>query len=189
MNHAVKIEFLPQKEFLVIKGYGKLYDPEVTHTLDPNERTWDIIRQQLNNGAVERLKKAASSETAYMLFCNTCKRNDDDKCYDCGYDIACENLNGSKAADDFDIVRLKPCEYAVFDCTFDGETSLPAAHEKSDALFWNEWLKENPYICAIDDTANWLGNGYASIELYSPFDPDADEFNAKIWFPIIRKDI
>jgi len=60
-------------------------------------------------------------------------------------------------------------------------------YEKSDALFWGEWLKENPYVSAIDDPANWLGNGYASIELYTPFAPDVDKFNVKIWYPIIGK--
>jgi len=73
-----------------------------------------------------------------MLFCHTCVRNDDEKCYVYGYDVACENRSASKAA-------------------------------------------------AIDDPANWGGNGYASIELYTPFDPDAAKFTVKTWYPIIRK--
>ncbi|HOJ11615.1 MAG TPA: hypothetical protein PK733_13620 [Clostridiales bacterium] len=68
-----------------------------------------------------------------MLFCNTCVRNDEDKCYDCRYDIACENLSDKKVADEFEIVRLKPCEYAVFTCEFDSEMTLKDAHEKPDA--------------------------------------------------------
>ena len=181
MKYNVTIEHLPEKKFLVIKGYGKLYDPDVSGV---NE---DILRRGLDDGSVERLKKTAQSETVSILFCNTCVRNDAEKCYDCGYDIACENRNGVKPGDGFDIVRLLPCEYALFDCDFNGEISIQDSHEKVDALFWGEWLKENPYICAIDDPANWTGNGYASIELYTPLNPDVNKFNAKIWYPIIRK--
>ena len=61
------------------------------------------------------------------------------------------------------------------------------AHEKSDAVFWNEWLKENPYICPIDDLANCLGNGFATIEQYFPFNPNANKFNANRWCQIQQK--
>jgi predicted transcriptional regulator YdeE len=188
MKHTNSTVSLPAKEFLVIKGIVKLYDSEDSSIPSSDDDTWSTIKQRLNDGSVERLKKAAGSETAYILFCNTCVRNDADKCYDCGCDIACENLGGAKAADGFEIVRLLQCEYALFDCDFSGETTMPKAHEKPDSLFWGEWLKENPYVSAIDDPANWLGNGYASIELYTPFDPATDKFNAKIWYPIIRKE-
>jgi predicted transcriptional regulator YdeE len=115
-------------------------------------------------------------------------RNDEDKCYDCSYDIACENLNNQKIDVEFEIVRLNPCEYAVVTCEFDSETSMRDAHEKPDSIFWGEWLKENPYTSAIDDLVNWRGNGYASIEQYSPFDPDTEKFVFKVWFPILRKE-
>ena len=183
MKYAMKVECLPAKEYLVIKGCGKLYDPGVT---GDNE---DIIKKRITDGSVERLKKAACSETVYILFCNTCVRNDGDKCYDCGYDIACENHNDNKKADvEFEIVRLNPCEYAVFTCEFDSETTLRDAHEKPDTIFWNEWLKENPYTCAIDEPENWNGNGFAAIEHYAPLDPDAKKFIATMWYPILRKE-
>ena len=178
-----RVEALPAKEYLVIKGYGKLYDAKVTPC--PDSDPWINIRRWLQDGTVERLKKAAGSETIYMLFCHTCVRNDGEECYICGYDIACENHNGARPADGFEIVRLKPCEYAVYE--FDCTVAMPDAHEKSDDLFWGEWLKENPYVCAIDDLANCMGNGYASIELYTPFKPDANQYNAEIWYPITRK--
>lgn len=187
MKHTMKTEHIQAKEFLVIKGYGKLYDPDVIPAPDPDGSTWDIIRQRLNDGSVEHLKKAAGSETVYMLFCNTCVRNDEEKCYVCGYDIACENLNNKEAMGEFEIVRLTSCEYAVFDCVFDSEAAIPDAHEKPDDLFWKVWLKENPYVCAIDDPANCKGNGFAAIELYSPFEPDANKFIARMWYPIIRQ--
>lgn len=188
MKHTVSTEYLPEKEFLVIRGYGKLYGLEVTPAPEPGGGTWDIIKRQLNDGSIERLKEAACSNTVYLLFCNTCVHNDEEKCYVCSYDIACENLNKSDVISGLEIVRLNPCEYAVFDCEFDCETTLQDAHEKPDALFWGEWLKENPYVSAIDDPANWKANGFASIELYSPFDPDAERFNVKIWYPIIKKE-
>jgi predicted transcriptional regulator YdeE len=187
MKHAVSIEYLPAKEFLVIKGIAKLYDNEDSSAHSGDEEAWCTIGRRLNDGSIGRLKKAAGSETAYILFCNTCVRNDNEKCYDCGCDIACENLSGAKPEGEFEIVRLIPCEYAVFDCNFNAETYMHKAHERPDALFWGEWLKENPYVSAIDDSANWTGNGYASIELYTPFDPAANNFNLKIWYPIIRK--
>ena len=187
MKYNVEREYMPGKEYLVIKGTVKLYDSEDSSIPSNDEDTWDMIKQQIKDGSVECLKKSAGSETVYILFCNTCVRNEAEKCYDCGCDLACENLNGAAAADGFEIVRLLPCEYAVFDCGFDGEVTMPNSHEKPDTLFWGEWLKENPYTCAIDDSCNWTGNGYASIELYSPFDPDADKFSAKIWYPIVQK--
>jgi predicted transcriptional regulator YdeE len=187
MNHTIKTEYLAAKEFLVIKGIIKLYDSEDSSIPSSDNDTWNIIKQRLNDGSIERLKKAAGSEAVYILFCNTCVRNDAEKCYDCSCDIACENLIGTKVTDGFEIVRLLPCEFVMFDCDFNGEITMPRAHEKPDAIFWGEWLKENPYVSAIDDPANWLGNGYASIEFYTPFDPDADKFNAKIWYPIIGK--
>jgi len=182
MKHTVKIEHLPAKEYLVIKGCGKLYDPGAA---GDNE---DIIKKRIADGSVERLKKAACSETVYILFCNTCVRNEKDKCYDCGYDIACENNSGEKAGAEFEIVKLNPCEYAVFTCEFDSETTLQDAHEKPDALFWNEWLKENPYTSAIDEPENWTGNGFAAVEQYIPFDIDANKFTATMWYPILRKE-
>ena len=187
MKNTVKTENLAAREFLVTKGNVKLYDSEDTSIPSSDSDTWNAIKRRLNDGSVDRLKKASGSESVYILFCNTCVRNDAEKCYDCSCDIACENLSGAKETDEFEIVRLSPCEYAVFDCDFDGEIAMPKAHEKPDALFWGEWLKENPYSCAIDDLANCMGNGYALIELYTPFDPDADKFNVKIWYPIIGK--
>jgi len=189
MKFTIKTDFLPEMEFLVIKGFGKLYDQDAQITTKPDEDTWTTIRRRLSDGSVQRLKRAAGSEPVYMLFCNTCVRRDNEKCYVCGYDIACENLSGAKAGHEFEIVRLKPCEYAVFDCEFNNEISLPQAHEKPDRLFWDEWLKVKPYVSAIDDPINWLGNGYAAIELYSPFEPDAERFKAKISYPLIRKNM
>ena len=146
--HTVKIESIPAKEYLVIKGCVKLYDPGAA---GDNE---ELIRKRIDDGSVERLKKAACCKIVYILFCNTCVRNDEDKWYDCGYDSACENHGESKSINGFDIVKLNPCEYAVFACEFDSETTIRDAHEKPDALFWNEWLKENPYTCAIDEPEN-----------------------------------
>lgn len=188
MQYTVKTEFLPEKEFVVIRGYGRLYDPDIPHNPDPEKDTWKIIRRQLADGTVNRLKKAAGSESVYMLFCNTCIRKEDEKCYICGYDIACENLIGSDTVGEFDIVRLNSCEYAVFDCTFDNETKLEQAHDKPDGIFWGEWLKDNPYVSAIDNPENWTGNGFAAIEQYSPLDPEAKKYSARFYYPILKKD-
>ena len=188
MKYTFRIESLPEKEYLVLRGYGKLYDPGVTPAAGSDTETWDMISRRINDGSVERLKMAAGSEYLYMLFCNTCVRNDNEKCYICGYDIACENLSGKKADAEFGVVKLSPCEYAVFTCEFDSETTLRDAHEKPDALFWNDWLKENLYTSAIDEPENWKGNGFAAIEQYAPFDPDANKFTATMWYPILRKE-
>jgi hypothetical protein len=185
----MKLEALPAKEFLVIKGYGNLYDPDVDAAYQTHD-TWGLIREKFANGSVERLKKAAGSNKLYMLFCYTCVRDDANKCYACSYDIAFENINGSQAGD-FDIVRLNACEYAAYDCGFDSEISLKDAHEPADELFWGEdgWLTNSAYTCAIDDPANWNGSGYAQIERYTPFEIDAKKFNMKIWYPLLFKKI
>lgn len=184
MIHEVKIESLAAKEFLVIKGVGKIYDPDIINPDEGNDATWEVIRRQLADGSAERLKKAADSETVYMLFCYTCARSDEEKCWVCSYDIACENRSGGTSGE-FETVRLKACDYAVYDCRFDSEVKLPEAHDAPDKLFWGDWLKRNPYICAIDYPDKYSGNGYAQIELYTPFDIDSGKFNLKIWYPLI----
>ena len=177
----------PAKEFLVIRGYAKLYDPDAVRDPALDMEAWDAVRGHLADGTVDRLKKAAGSERVHMLFCNTCSRNDAEKCYVCGYDIACVNLFGSRGADGFERVRLESCEYAVFEYKSTCETALPSAHEETDDFFWGKWLKSNPYDSAIDNPANWQGNGFAAIEMYTPFDPDATTYHAIMLYPIIRK--
>jgi predicted transcriptional regulator YdeE len=147
------------------------------------------MRKHFSDGAVERLKEVSGSEDVYMLFCYTCERDDENKCYVCSYDIACENLNGS-GSNEFSTVGLNDCEYAVYDCEFDNETALQDAHEPTDELFWGDtgWLKNSGYICAIDDPENWAGKGYAQIERYTPFDIDAKRYQMQIWYPILPKD-
>jgi len=70
---------------------------------------------------------------------------------------------------------------ALYNEKLAGRKIIRDAHEKPDTLFWNEWLKENPYTCAIDEPENWNGNGFAAIEQYTPFDPDAIKFAATMW--------
>ena len=85
----------------------------------------------------------------------------------CGYDIACENLSGREQANEIEIVRLNSCEYVVFDCAFDSEASMSQAHEKPDALFWGEWLNENPYISAIDFSKSNTGIEWFANEIHN----------------------
>jgi len=180
----MKIESFPAKEFLVIKGFANLYDTDIDKSAI-DENVWGIIRKQFSDSSVECLKKEAGSENVYMLFCNTCKRDDVNKCYTCSYDIACENYNHN-SSNKFTSVILRACDYLSFDCTFDNETLLSDAHESTDMLFWgdNGWLKEKPFVCAIDYPEN-SGKGYAQIEQYTPFDIDATKLNMKIWYPIL----
>ncbi len=184
MTHTMNMETLPGREFLVIKGSGRLYDADAP---DKSDGCWELIAKRLADGSVKRLTEAAGSDTVYMLFCHTCERNDAEKCYICSYDIACENVRGG-APGGFGTVRLTPCEYAAYDCDFDSETALKDAHVPTDELFWGEngWLKGSGYTCAIDDPANWRGNGFAQIERYTPFEPGAERFNMKIWYPLCR---
>jgi len=186
MNHTMEIVSLPAKEFLRIKGYANLYDAERDKSA-VGEDVWGMIRKQFSDGSVERLKKSAGSEIVYLLFCYTCERDDEKKCYVCSYDIVCENFNSSRTSE-FDTIQLNACEYSVYNCDFDSETSLWDAHESTDLLFWGDdgWLKDKLYVCAIDYPEN-SGKGYAQIELYTPFDVDAKKFNMKIWYPIIPK--
>jgi hypothetical protein len=146
------------------------------------------IARQFAGGSVERLKKAAGSDVVYMLFCHTCERDDADKCYICSYDIACENIGGGHP-EEFGTVRLNACEYAAYEADFTVGVALKDAHEPTDELFWGSggWLKNSGYTCAIDNPANWIGNGYAQIELYSPFEMGAEKFNMKIWYPLLCK--
>jgi len=61
------------------KEIVKLYDSEDSSIPSSDDFTWSTIKQRLNDGSVERLKKAAGSETVYILFYKTCIRNDVDK--------------------------------------------------------------------------------------------------------------
>ena len=84
-----------------------MYDSDVQGASQSSENTWKTIWEQFNNGSVERLKNAACSNDVFMLFCNTCIRNEDEKCYVCGYDIACENRSCKNVSDEFEMVILK----------------------------------------------------------------------------------
>ncbi|MDR1705357.1 MAG: hypothetical protein LBS19_11825 [Clostridiales bacterium] len=183
----MNIELLPEREFLVIKGFGRIYDSNVDMSAVTDD-SWDIIARQFADGSVERLKKAAYSDVVYMLFCHTCERDDANKCYICSYDIACENTGGGHS-EEFGTVRLNLCKYAAYDVDFKSGVALKDAHELADELFWGSggWLKNSEYICAIDDPANGIGNGYAQIEQYTPFEIGAEKFNMKIWYPLLPK--
>ena len=155
---------------------------------DAYEEQARITAGRIADGSVGRLRKASGSQTVYTLFCNSCKLDGKTGGYVCGHDIACENINNTPAGDGFDIIRLYPSTYAVFDCFFDGGMTPVQAYQWIDDLYWGEWLKNNPYESMIETTTGADTPGIAVISLDEPPDPGAESFHITTWFPIRQKD-
>lgn len=179
MEYSVRIETLPEKEFLVIKGYLKM-DGKNNSYNDSD----DFIRSNIKNGSIKRLQDISGSNIIYTLFCNTVVENEKNV-FICSNDIACENINKVNKIVDFDIIKIKSSEYAVFECENNSEMNYAEISKKIDYIFWGEWLKENNYFCVIDDFINGANNGYAAISLIN--DPDTKEYKIKTWYPIWKK--
>jgi predicted transcriptional regulator YdeE len=179
MEYNVKVETLPEKEFLVIKGYLVLGGNN-----DAYKDNDEFIRNNIKNGSIKRLRDISGSNIAYTLFCNTVVENEKD-IWTCSNDIACENINKENKIGDFEIIKLKSSEYAVFECENNSGMSYAEISKRIDDIFWGEWLNKNNYICAIDDFVNGANNGYAAIGLLN--DPDIKDYKIKTWYPIWKK--
>ena len=174
MKHETTIEFLPEKEYLAIKGYMSWRD------ISPDEHDeWERRYGFPNKNLVEQLKAKSGAKEVYSLFCNSC-RKDEQFDWVCGDDIACENINNAQAGDGFDIIRLAPSEYLKVVYHYGDNMTGGQAAKEADDYFWDEWLKNNPYESKIKgEFANMPET--ADITLY-------DEENKCIiaWHPIKR---
>ncbi|HMM32886.1 MAG TPA: hypothetical protein PKB13_14045 [Clostridia bacterium] len=174
MKYEIAIEFLPQKEYLAIKGYMSWRD------IPPNElQEWERKYGFPQKSLIKQLKEKSGANEVYSLFCNSC-RKDEQFDWVCGDDIACENISKSQAGDGFEIIRLASSEYLKIVYSYGSEMTGEQAAKEADDYFWNEWLKNNPYESKIEgDFANMPET--ADITLY-------DEENRRIiaWHPINR---
>jgi len=103
----------------------------------------------LNNKAKKLLKTSGAKEV-YILFCNSCRYDEQIGTYIVGYDIACENVNNARKGDEFEIVRLEASEYLVIDYSYGSEITGKQAWAEIDDFFWKDWLKNNPYVSMIE---------------------------------------
>jgi len=183
MDYSVTITTLPEKNYLVIKGFIELGG----NTPDSYIEGEKILIGLIDNGMIDRLKKLSGSKEVYTLFCNTCILDEKTGGYICGYDIACENNNNVQAGDGFESLYLHNSEYAFFDCTFNCEMTKVQANKKIDDIYWGEWLKNNPYESNIETTTGANILGIAVISIMEPLDPNIKEFRIKTWYPIKKK--
>ncbi len=72
-----------------------------------------------------------------------------------------------KPGGEFDVICLKPFEYAAFDCLLDAKTTRAQAHASMDELYWDGWLKNNLYESMIETTTSANTPGIAGIEAWS----------------------
>jgi hypothetical protein len=179
VNYSVKIEKLHVKEFLILRGFV-----ELGGEADPFEASMRLISGRIADGSADSLRQAACSVPVYMLFGNAWKKGEDAQKWLCSYDMACENFSGAAKNGVFGAVRLEAGEYALFDCAFEREGTMAEAYAQVNELYWGGWLRENPYISAIDPQYGAEPSGTSAIELYLPLNPAAEVFSVKIWFPI-----
>lgn len=184
MKYTVTKEFLLEKEYLIVLGFVELYGS----TPDAYAAQERVTAGWAADGSAERLRRAAGADEVYLLFCRTCRLYESTGGYICGHELACENVNHRRAGDGFDAVRLDACEHAVFDCSFDCEMTRVQAYKTIDGLYWDGWLRDNPYQSMIDgEYAN--DPGTAAVTLADPFYPCAETFRIKTWYPIRRKEV
>jgi len=89
VKYEVSIVFLPQKEYLAIRGYMSWRD------ISPNEyEEWERKYGFPNKDLIEQLKVKTGAREVYSLFCNSC-RKDEQFDWVCGDDIACENISNA----------------------------------------------------------------------------------------------
>jgi len=174
MKREISTEFLPCKDFLVIKGYMSWRE------IAPGERDeWERKYGFPDKSLIERLKTKSGANEVYGLFCNSCRK---DAQFDwvCGDDFACENVSNCQAGEGFEIVRLAPSEYCKIVCTYGDEMTGEKAAKEADEFFWNEWLKNSPYGSKIEGEYS-NSPETADITLY-----DEESHRVIAWHPIIR---
>ena len=104
VKYELTIEFLPEKEYLAIKGYMSWRE------ITPDEHEEWARKYFPDKSLIEQLKIKAGTNEIYTLFCNSCKK-DEQFDWVCGDDIVCENINKAEAGDGFVIIRLAASEY------------------------------------------------------------------------------
>jgi len=175
VKYELTIEFLPEKEYLAIKGYMSWRE------ITPDEYDEWVRKYGFpDKSLVEQLKIKSGANEIYTLFCNSCKK-DEQFDWVCGDDIVCENINKAEAGDGFAIIRLAASEYLKVVYQYGSEMTSEEAAKEADNYFWNEWIKNNPYESKISGEYADMPDT-ADITLY-------DDINKRIiaWHSIKRK--
>jgi AraC-like DNA-binding protein/predicted transcriptional regulator YdeE len=177
MDYEVNIEELGEIQYLAIPQMLPMAEGDDQY--GKGKMFWE---QCVEDGSFERLKQISGSDTIYALFCNI---------YDpatnmASYDFAC--INRAKAVtDELQTITLRPSKYAVFSCKAAFPMTINQAYWRFNDIFWGEWLPKTDYKSVIDYDHR---SGSASIELFAPFKPyadDAPDFSVKIWYPVANK--
>ena len=174
MKYEETVVFLPEKEYLAIKGYMSWRDI----TADEYDE-WKHKYGFPDKKRIEELKIKSGAKEIYYLFCNSC-RKDEQFDWVCGDDIACENLAHAKAGNGLEIIRLAPSNYVKISYSYGNEMTGEQAAKEADEYFWNEWLKNNAYRSRIEGEYADMPET-ADITLY-----DDEKRRIIAWHPIER---
>jgi len=157
MNFTITQEFLPEKEYLAIKGFCAFGDKAPAEYAEwmrmsgeLNVNGFDCYVENDLNARVRKLLQQSGATEVYGLFCNSCRYDGQIKTYIVGADIACENKNKIQARDGFEIIRLDPSEYLVIEYSYGNDMTYEQAWKEIDDYFWGVWLKYNPYVSLIE---------------------------------------
>ena len=176
MDYTVEIKELGRKTYL---GFGRDHDFE--GSIEKELELWDLCSK---DGTIDKLRTLTKTDNVYGLFCYR---------YDVtsnrfSYHIACEVSDDcSNENAEFETLFLHSSAYAVFRIEVDGSLPKKHAYEKINDIIWIEWLPNSGYISMIEPETNASIAGTAAINIFTPFDINADKFIMEIWLPITQK--
>ncbi len=141
---------------------------------------FEMWKEYYNNGTIERLMKLCNTDKVYGLFCYKC--DVDNKTF--SYHIVCENIPQVKS-NEFEEFSLFPSKYVMFKTSSNSEfeNKYIFYNDLCDEI-WKEWLPKSGYISLIEPETKGCEDGYASLELYNPINPQSNPFEIEIWLPI-----
>ena len=165
---------MPEAQYL---GFGLMMPWE--NNLEIQFALW---KDGFASGKIDRLKEICGSEKVVGIFCYKC----DMETQTFSYHIACENKLNALSSE-FETLKLKTLDYAHFenDCTDVEERFI--TYEALCNEIWGQWLPESKYISLIEPETFGCVDGYASLELYTPENPNDGSYNLKMLLPIKRK--
>jgi len=186
MKYTITHVNLPEKEYLVVRGYYAFSDSPPEEYAKWHRLFSDLINNGYgDNDLVRQLLEKSGADEVFELFCNNCRNDERLGMWVVGRDIACENRNNAQAGDGFEIVRLNPSEYLRIEYYYgDGLTREQAFNEVID-YFNDEWIRDNPYESLIEGEYHY-DPGTANLCL---LEPDEDIKRVIFWNPIKQRAI
>ena len=163
-------------EQLNLLGLGKMMPWEDSMVLQ-----FEMWNQYYADGTIKNLMHLCNTDKVYGLFCYRCDM--DTQTF--SYHIVCERPLELENTE-YEEFTLYPSQYVIFKAHgTDIENKHVFYNELCDEI-WREWLPKSGYISLIEPETKGCEEGYASLEVYSPINPQVAPYEIEIWLPIAK---